>query len=590
MTDTPTERAYESAWARLRHHKVVQWTLAYAAAGYTLLHAVEMVSGALGWPHAVIRITTLLLLLGLPVTTTVAWYHGHRAQHRVSGPELMILTILLTIAGSVLWFFGRPGHDPDVAQVAGSHAEPTGAPPSPTLAPPEKSIAVLPFTDMSPAKDQEYMADGLAEELLNLLAQIPELRVISRSSAFSYKRKDAKLSQIAKELSVAHILEGSVRTDGNKIRVTAQLIEARTDTHLWSATYDRPLDDIFAVQDEIAGAVVAQLKIKLLGAAPKAKAADPEAYALFLQARALYRQHTPEGFEQAIALAQQALARDPTLAAAWALLSSAYSSVERYGLARAAADKALALDPGYARAHVSLGSIAMVYDGDLAQAARHLEQALALAPGDTVVLGSAAELALSLGRLAQATAIEEYVVARDPVNPANHFHVGFCYHLAQRPEAALASLRRALQLAPGYIAAQYQIGLALLAQGQREAALAEMLKEPSETWRLQGLTTVYHALGRQAESDAALAELIAKYAGDSAFNIAYVLADRGEADRAFEWLDKAVANKDPGLAEIVTEPLFAKIHDDPRWLPFLRRIGKAPEQLAAIPFEVTLPR
>jgi tetratricopeptide (TPR) repeat protein len=176
------------------------------------------------------------------------------------------------------------------------------------------------------------------------------------------------------------------------------------------------------------------------------------------------------------------------------------------------------------------------------------------------------------------------------VNASGHSNLGNSYRLAQRPDASLASLRRALQLAPGMINVQYLIGSLLLAQGQGEAALTEMQKEPSEPWRLVGLTTVYHALGRQAESDAALAELIDKYANGAAYNIAYVLADRGDADRAFEWLDKAVANKDGGLSEIVTEPLFAKIHDDPRWLPFLRKLGKTPEQLAAIKFEVTLPR
>ena len=188
----------------------------------------------------------------------------------------------------------------------------------------EKSIAVLPFVNMSSDPDQEYFSDGISEELLNLLAKVPQLRVISRSSAFSYKGKDVKLAQVAEELNVAHILEGSVRKAGNNVRITAQLIEARSDTHLWSETYDRSLDNIFAVQDEIAGAVVAQLKLKLLGAVPTAKTTDPKAYALYLQARQLHHQYTPEGFQQSIALYRQALAIDPNYAAAWIGLARAY--------------------------------------------------------------------------------------------------------------------------------------------------------------------------------------------------------------------------------------------------------------------------
>ena len=256
----------------------------------------------------------------------------------------------------------------------------------------DKSIAVLPFVNMSSDKDQEYFSDGISEELLNLLAKIPKLRVISRSSAFSYKGKDVKLAQVARELNVAHILEGSVRHAGNKVRITAQLIEARSDTHLWSNTWDRELDDIFAVQDEIAAAVVKQLKITLLGQAPKAKEVNPEAYALFLQGRQLARQNRRESFQQAIPLLQQALAIDPGYAPAWAQLAEVYfiqagggfrPLEEGVRLAREAATKALTIDPDYAPAHDRLGFIAMTFDGDMATAALHYEHALALDPANS---------------------------------------------------------------------------------------------------------------------------------------------------------------------------------------------------------------
>ena len=310
----------------------------------------------------------------------------------------------------------------------------------------DKSIAVLPFVDMSANKDQEYFSDGIAEELLNLLTKISQLRVTSRSSAFSYKGKDVKLAQVAQELNVAHILEGSVRKAGNKVRITAQLIEARSDTHLWSNTWDRELDDIFAVQDEIAAAVVEQLKITLLGQAPRAKQVNPEAYSLFLLARQVGRQGTPEGDEQSVTLLQQALALDPRYAAAWDALAVAYmnqigmdrrSPEEGWRLVRDAVTRSLAIDPEYAQAHGRLAIIAINSDRDLAAAARHYEHALALEPANITIIGNAAGLASTLGRPDMAIALYDYVNARDPFNALGHFRVSGDYLSAGRFDEAI---------------------------------------------------------------------------------------------------------------------------------------------------------
>ena len=462
----------------------------------------------------------------------------------------------------------------------------------------DKSIAVLPFVNMSADVEQEYFSDGISEELLNLLAKIPQLRVISRSSAFSFKGKDLEIPEVAQRLNVAHVLEGSVRRSGNQVRITVQLIDARSDTQLWSETYDRPFDNIFAVQDEIAAAVVAQLKIKLLGATPTVQAVDPQAYALYLQARQLGRQGTREGFERSSTLYQQALAIAPGYAAAWDGLSRSYTNQvnsglrpidEGYRLAREAANKALASDPDFAPAYARLGAIAMNYDGDLAAAAQHYERALELAPTNTDIIGNAAVLAHNLGRRDEGLAFGEYVTARDPLSPTGHANLGFAYQGAGRLDDAIASYRTALSLSQGYDGAQYAIGVALLLKGDPSGALAAMQQEP-EGWREIGLPMALYSLGKKAESDAALADLIRTKERDSAYNIAYVLAWRGEADRAFEWLDKAVEYHDPGLAEIAVEPMFGTIHDDPRWLPFLRKLGMAPEQMAAIRFDVSLPQ
>src|SRR5436190_734128 len=290
---------------------------------------------------------------------------------------------------------------------------------------PEKSIAVLPFVDMSAGKDQEYFSDGISEELLNLLAKIPQLQVTARTSSFAFKGKEIGVPEIARTLHVAHVLEGSVRKAGNSVRITAQLIKAGTDTHLWSETYDRKMDDIFKIQDEIAADVVKQLKVTLLSAAPKARATDPEAYALYLQAVQLGRQNTAEAYKQSDALLRKVLAIDPRYAPAWDGLSHNFAneagqgllpSKEGYAEAREAATKALAIDPEYPPAHARLGLIAINGDNDLAGAARHFERALALDPADLNVLGNSAALLQSLGRLDEALALDEAVVRRDPVN------------------------------------------------------------------------------------------------------------------------------------------------------------------------------
>jgi TolB-like protein/Tfp pilus assembly protein PilF len=464
---------------------------------------------------------------------------------------------------------------------------------------PEKSIAVLPFVNMSDDKANEFFSDGISEELLNLLAKIPQLQVTARTSSFSFKGKEVAIPEIARTLHVANVLEGSVRKAGKSVRITAQLIKAGTDTHLWSQTYDRKLDDIFAVQDEIAADVVKQLKVTLLGAAPKARTTDPEAYALYLQAKQLGRQASAEAFKQSDTLFRKVLAIDPRYAPAWAGLAENFyhetsqgllSNKEGFAQAREAANKALAIDPEYAPAHAQLGFIAMYGDNDLAAAAQHLTHALAFDPADLDVLRTSASLVASLGRLDEALALDEAVVRRDPVNVTALYNLGYDQRMAGRLDAAIASYRTVLSLALGQGRAHANLGVALLLKGDAKGGMAEIEQETSEVWKMIDLPMAYHALGHKADSDAALAALIAKYEKDAPVNIAYVYAFRGEADKAFEWLDKAIEYGDTGIGEIVTENLFDKIHADPRWLPFLRKIGKAPEQLAKIEFKVTLPQ
>jgi TolB-like protein/Flp pilus assembly protein TadD len=593
VTDGPTDGEDASFWQRLRRRKVVQWGIAYAAGAWGLLQGLSYVVATFHWPERLQQLATIALLVGLPVALTLAWYHGDKGQQRVSRAELAVLTLLLLLGGGLFWYYERSIPSADSAAATQALAQPATA-----AIPTDRSIAVLPFVNMSPDKEQEYFADGISEELLNLLAQVPQLRVIARTSSFSFKGKEADVATIAKALNVANVLEGSVRKSGDTVRITAQLIRASDSSHLWSQTYDRQMTDVLTVQDEIAAAVVAQLKIELLGGAPKVRETDPRAFALYLQARELGRQRTKDGFERSIALYQQALAIDPNYVAAWVGLGTDYLTQtnkglrpidEGFRLAREAATKALTIDPSYALAYSTLGRIATDHDGDLAAAASYVERALALDPTNPAVIRSAADLAQSLGRMQEALALDAYVVARDPVNASGYGSLAFEYGRTGHLDEAIAGYRTALSLSPGRIGTHYNIAELYLRKGEPQAALEAIQQEPDEGWRRVGLPMVYHSLGRRSESDAALADLINNQGNEWAYNIAYVLAWCGHSDRAFEWLDKAATLRDPGLVEIINEPMFANIQHDPRLLPFLRKIGRAPEQLAAINFDVKLP-
>jgi TolB-like protein/Flp pilus assembly protein TadD len=567
-----------SFFAELKRRHVFRVAIMYIAAGWVLAEVAGFGADTFGAPAWVVQMFTILIALGFPLVLIGAWAfdmtpQGLKRDTATDEPSTDTEEQTPVMAASVV-------------------TEPVEESPS------AQSIAVLPFVDMSPDKDQEYMSDGLSEELLNLLTKIPELRVAARTSSFSYKNKDVKVAQIGDELNVACILEGSVRKSGNQIRITTQLIQAEDGYHLWSETFDRALDDIFAIQDEIAAEVVAQLKLKLLGAAPVAMETDPEAYSLYLQARHLARQGTAKAFEQSIALYKQALAISPDYIAAWDGLAVVYidqtdrgerPADEGYALAREAADKTLEIDPRYAKGYVRLALIADGYDRDATSAARHLEHALKLDATDLDTLGDAASLAMTLGHLDEAIALQEYALVRDPVNVKNHRRLGYSFLSAGRLDDAISSFRTALTLSPDMLGAQQLLGIALLIRGEPKTALAEIQKESDVGWRCIGLAMAHHALGQAAESDAALAKSIEVSGQTAANNIAFVLAFRGEADRAFEWLNLAVKYNDPGLTQIANAPMFSNIHSDPRWLPFLESIGKSPEQLAAIEFKVTLP-
>ncbi len=444
----------------------------------------------------------------------------------------------------------------------------------------QPSIAVLPFADMSPEKNQEYFADGLAEELLNDLAQTPGLRVAGRTSSFQFKGKNEDLRTIGRKLNVTTILEGSVRKQGNLTRITTQLIKTADGFHLWSASYDRESNDIFAVQEEIARAVLDALKVTLLGGkTPAVKTTSAEAYNAYLLGKHFYGQLNKESVAKAAGYFEEAIQLDSGYAPAWVGLgqslsgqaSSAYIPPEDgYRRARDALEKAMALDPNLADAHAAMGEIKMLHDWDWKGADASYQRALALSPGDAGVMRAIGSLARMLGHFDESIRLYRRAIAIDPL--FGYRGLALNLHYAGRQEEAKAAVDKALELTPGMAQAHCLLGRIYLAQSNPRRALEEMEKEKDPIFRLFGLALAYRALGRRKEADASVREVIGKYQADAPYFIAGIYASRGEADRAFEWLKRAYDTRDPGLSEMKGDPLLKSLAHEARYKEMLQRM------------------
>jgi serine/threonine protein kinase/Tfp pilus assembly protein PilF len=447
-----------------------------------------------------------------------------------------------------------------------------------------QSIAVLPLVDLSAQQDQQYFADGLAEDLLNALASNPQLRVAGRTSAFQFRNSQDDPREIGKKLNVVNLLEGSVRKTDNRVRITARLVNATDGFNLWSETYDREMNDIFAIQGDIARSVADALRVTLLGGEQKKSAArgtKPPAYNAYLQGRYFRQLNTKESLEKALQYFGEAVALDPDYAPAWTGLALAYGShasegyspvTEGYEKARKAVEHALELDPNLGEAHAALAFIRRAYDWDWVGADVSARRALELEPGNGAVILGAARVASGLGRLDEALDLTRRAAMSDPLNVAIHYRLArYAYFLGHLDEA-VASFTKVLELNPEYPAAHEDLALVYLAQSRPEAALAKMDQEKGDLWRRYGFSLVYYALGRHREADATLSEFVKNYQHTAAFQIAEVYAYRGEVDRAFEWLERAYAQRDSGLSQIKGQPHFKRLERDPRYAALLEKM------------------
>jgi TolB-like protein/Tfp pilus assembly protein PilF len=511
------------------------------------------------------------------------------ALRKILGPDA-----IATVPGRGYRFTLQP-------EPAGSpqHAPAAPTPPAPADADPP-SIAVLPFVNISDDAANQYFADGLSEELLNVLSKIRGLRVASRTSAFSFKGVPVDIPTAARKLNVATILEGSVRKAGSRVRITAQLVHVATDSHLWSQTYDRELEDIFAVQDDIAHAVVTEMRGALMhegSAAPgsaqvaaevqsavKGRSRNAEAYRLQLQGLFFLNRYNAEDTTKAIGYFRRAVELDPGYASAWASLSVCYLTqgvnswvpvAEGAERARETARRALEIEPDLAAGHWALGSVHMYYDWDWKAAEACIRRALRLASDDSRLIVSAANLLLNLGQVEEAAALAARALALDPLNAAAHVLAGWLESLAGRLAESERACRKALELGPKRMKIHFRLCALHLLQGRADDALQEAEREVEDPFRLLGIALAERALGHAAESDAALAELIREHGEAAAYQIAELYAMRGDPDHAFRWLERAYRQRDAGLTSMQGDHFLDRLHDDPRWRRLLEKMGFA---------------
>jgi adenylate cyclase len=588
-------------FVELKQRNVGRVALLYLVACWLILDPVHVVFHMLEVPAWANRLVLILMAIGLPGVLLFAWAfeitpEGLKPTVEVDpGKSIRSLTgrrldraIIVVLALALGYFVA------DKFWLAKGEAVRENVtalqPPAPlapaTIAAPKKSIAVLPFVDMSEKKDQEYFSDGLSEELIDHLSRGQDLKVIARTSSFSFKGKNEDVRAIASKLGVAHLLEGSVRKSGHDLRITAQLIRASDGTHLWSQTYDRNLADIFKVQDEIAGTVAQALKVALSadGSSAEAKPANTEAYNLVLQGNFFKARRTANDMERAIELYRQAIKQQPDYALAWARLGAAYyaqamrgwAQRENVETARDAVRQALRIDPSLTWAHYTLAGMHMSVDWDWAAAQVEIDRMRQIDPANTFLLPSAvSDLKVVQGQLDEAIEIRRQVLDRDPLDALSLSQLASWQFNAQRFDESAASSRRLIQQSPGFQGAQSQLSLTLLYLGRADEALHTIKQETDEDSRLGTLPFVYWALGRRDESNAALAKRVATNAGDDAYGIAEAYAYRGEVDRATEWLDRAYRQRDLGMAAVKSDLLLRNLRSDPRYRALLVKMKLA---------------
>jgi len=575
-----------SLFAELKRRNVHKVAVAYIIAGWAVSQGIAQVFPVFDVPNWVIRLIVLFIIIGLPIALVLAWMfeltpqgimrtEAADAMPQAARPKKHVWIYVVVIGAAIsigLFFLGR--------YTAGNKT--AAATPNEL---PAKSIAVLPFVDLSPAKDQEYFCDGISEEILDALAKVEGLRVVARTSSFSFKAKNADVAEIAQKLNVQNILEGSLRREGNRIRITAQLVNAHDGFHIWSDTFERELGGVFAVQDEITRSIVDALKIKFAVTLPPRTGQNTEAYDLYLQGLYLSNKSDEENLRKSLNLFQRALDKDPTLSRAWVgiakvwfWLADAYvKPLEAYQDVESAATKALELNEKDADAHAYLSAAKRVLHWDWKTAERELQRAVEIDPNSATAHLLFAHHRACLGDLAGGQIELDEAERLDPLSPLISNPQAILFLYLDRLDDAVAAAKRTLTLDPNYNYVGPTLARIYREQGKLEDALALYLKAQQETHEPNaGLAIAYARLGRITEAQRMLQQLIDKanrgyVAGEQ---IACVFVALDNHDEAFRWLNRAVDEHSGNAIAILRE--LRPLYSDSRFPLLLRRMGIDP--------------
>ena len=592
-----------SLFQELKRRNVFKVGIAYVVVSWLAAQVLQLTIESFGAPEWVMKTVLVLMGMGLLFALFFAWAfeltpEGLKREHEVdrtrsitpqTGKKLnhtIFFVMVLAIAYFAYDNFmlrRTPGVVPEEAATQTVAEQVAGE----AQSEPDKSVAVLPFVDMSPEQDQEYFTDGLTENLLNALAQLRDLKVAGRTSSFAFKNRNEDLRSIGEQLGVAHLLEGSVQKSGQRIRITAQLISVGDGYHLWSETYDRTLEDIFAVQDEIADEVASAMQVALLG---NDEVAEPSsisknagvAYNDYLKGLYERNRGNMKSNERAVTYFRRALEEDPNLALAWAGLAMSLDYITGYtdgdftaGFeeARASALRALEIDPDLPEGHLALAGIQQSHDWDWKAAETSLNRALALRPGDTKIRQELALLKAIRGKSEEAFSEYQLVAEQDPLDLRAQMTLANAYGKRGRFDEASKILDDVQQNDPSRSVLYWHRGVLYLRQGRYQTALDEFSKEQFEFLKLTGQAISYHHLQQKDEAVATLQSLISTMGESSSYQIAQVYAQWDDADNAMSWIERGYNIRDPGLQYINLDTLFNPISDDPRFKAFLQKMN-----------------
>jgi len=570
---------------RLKQRKLVQWAIAYVAAAFALLQGIDIVAGQFGWPEGVRRGITLGLVVGFLVTLVLAWYHGERGAQRVTGTELVIIALVLALGGGLLWRFTtvRPQ---DKSLATPNHHKTELA-----VTIPEKSIAVLPFVNMSADEADEYLCDGMTEELVNVLSKVKGLRVPGRSSSFAFKGKNEEdiFRKVGEQLHVNSVLEGSVRKAGDKLRVTAQLINVADGFHLWSDSYDGDMKDILAMESDVAQRVVRALKVQLGVDEARALTNKPtenaEAYRLYLLGRYHFGKFTRVGWTNAIQYFEQALRIDPGYALAYCGLADTYGWAggqtlpgrEAWAKEMEFAQKVLALDPKLAEAHLAMAT-AFFCVLDPHGSEKELDRAVKLNPNLALAYDQYGWTFGQMGRHDESIAAEKRALELDPLNSLFNTDLAFFFYWARRYDDAIAQIRKTLELDANAAVAHHCLGWCNIWKRNLTEATEEFQKAVTLDdlpWYKASLGYAYAASGDRAKAEQVIRDLdeLAKKQYVSPALRASVYLGLGEKGKAVDWIEKAYEDRDPMLWW-KTDQLYDSVRNEPRFLALMEKVDR----------------